>query len=419
MRRIPAAGINLFQLIYVLIREYREKTGEEPLNLSLGNPDGIPPEAIRALKAKYAKDPGYDFHTYAEDKDLNRFAEAMVALHGGIEVEKHPHLRALPIAGIKTASALIPLACGLHLPDQARRATFRIASNLPAYDVIGTWGGAYLGAQRTVWPLASADNMRLNVARLKAALARDGVDRADAVFTIRPGNPAAVGASAADWKELIAFCLEKGMRLVNDAAYAGLTAGGAHVPLAQVAKDYPDLEWLELYSISKSYNDPGARLGALVGSKDFVEDFVLVKGNTDSGPVPGVMAAYGEFLNDRAAARRALDDIRGLYEKRVAYLVPQLKKAGLRPACATEAGFFTLWKVPESVLGRKLPIENRHESFNRAVISETGIVGVHFSGFGDDGRPDPLIRYAVCADVLDPKFQARLEERLARLKPQY
>jgi alanine-synthesizing transaminase len=419
MRRIPAAGINLFQLIYVLIREYREKTGEEPMNLSLGNPDGIPPEAIRALKAKYAKDPGYAYHTYAEDTNLNRFAEAMVSLHGGIETADHAHLRALPIAGIKTASALIPLACGLHLPDKARRETFRIASNLPAYDVIGTWGGAYLGAQRTVWPLTSGDNMRLSLARLKAALARDGADRADLLFTIRPGNPAAVGASASDWKELIAFCIEKGTRLVNDAAYAGLAQGHAHVPLAQAAKGYPELEWLEMYSVSKSYNDPGARLGALVGSKDFVEDFILVKGNTDSGPVPGVMAAYGEFLNDRAAARAALDEIRGLYEKRVAYLIPQLKKAGLRPACATEAGFFTLWKVPQSVLGRELPEENRHEAFNRAVISETGIVGVHFSGFGDGGEPEPLIRYAVCADVLDPQFQARLERHLARLKPRY
>ena len=35
-------------------------------------------DAIRALKAKYAQDPGYDFHTYAEDKNLRRFAEAMV-----------------------------------------------------------------------------------------------------------------------------------------------------------------------------------------------------------------------------------------------------------------------------------------------------------------------------------------------------
>lgn len=419
MRKIPADGINLFQLIYILIREYKERTGLEPLNLSLGNPDGVPPEAIRALKAKYAADPGYAYHTYAEDGNLRRFAEGMVALHGGVEVEAHPHLRALPIAGIKTAGALIPLACGLHLPDAARRGSFRVASNLPAYDVIGTWGASYLGAKRTVWPLTSSDNMRLNLARLKDALKRDGADRADVVYTIRPGNPAAVGASEADWKALIAFCLEKGMRLVNDAAYAGLCAPGTSVPLASVAKDYPDLEWLEMYSVSKSFNDPGARLGALVGSKEFVEDFVLVKGNTDSGPVPGVMAAYGDFLADRAAAKAALDSIRGLYERRLAYLVPLLKKTGLVPACATEAGFFTLWKTPASAFGKSLPKENRHEAFNRAVISETGIVGVHFNGFADDLSPEPLIRYAVCADALDPKFQARLEEGLARLKPDY
>jgi len=334
MRLIPPAGINLFQLIYVLIREYRERTGLEPLNLSLGNPDGVPPEAIRALKAKYALDPGYDYHTYAEDKNLLRFAEAMVSLHGDIDVDTHPALRALPIAGIKTASALIPLACALHLPDRARRDSFRVASNLPAYDVIGTWSAAYLGARRTVWPLAASDNMRLNVARLKEALKKDGADRADLVFVIRPGNPAAVGASAADWKELISFCVEKGMRLVNDGAYAGLAAAGTHVTLASVAKDHPALEWLELYSVSKSYNDPGARLGALVGSKDFVEDFILVKGNTDSGPVPGVMAAYGEFFSEETSAKSALDEIRGLYEKRLAYLIPALKAAGLRPACA-------------------------------------------------------------------------------------
>lgn len=419
MRLIPPVGINLFQLIYVLIREYKERTGLEPLNLSLGNPDGVPPPDILKLKAKYARDPGYDFHTYAEDKNLNRFAEGMVALHGGIEVEQHPHLRAVPIAGIKTASALIPLACGLHLPDKGRRASFRVASNLPAYDVIGTWSESYLAARRTVWPLASSDNMRLNVARLKEALKKDGADRADLVFVIRPGNPAAIGAYAADWKELIEFCVEKGMRLVNDGAYAGLAAEGTHATLASVAKDYPALEWLELYSVSKSYNDPGARLGALVGSKDFVEDYILVKGNTDSGPVPSVMAAYGEFLSNPAAARAALGEIRGLYEKRLAYLIPRLKAAGLKPACGTQAGFFTLWKTPKAAFGKELPAEGRHEAFNRAVITETGIVGVHFSAPGADGAPEPLIRYAVCADVLAPAFQARLEAGLARIKPVY
>jgi LL-diaminopimelate aminotransferase len=419
MRRIPASGINLFQLIYVLIREYREKTGREPLNLSLGNPDGVPPEALLRLQGQYAADPGYDYHTYAEDKDLGGFASAMVSLHGGIDVRAHAHLRVLPIPGIKTASALIPLACGLHLPDAARRGTFRVASNLPAYDVIGTWSAGYLGARRTAWPLLSGDGMRPKIARLKEALRKDGADRADLVFTIRPGNPAAVGATEAEWRELIAFCLEKGTRLVNDAAYSGLATEGSHVPLARVARDFPDLEWLELYSVSKSFNDPGARLGALVGSKDFVEDFVLVKGNADSGPTPSVLAAYGEFLSDEKAARAALGAIRELYERRLAVLIPALEDAGLRPACRTEAGFFTLWRVPASAFGKMLSIENRHEAFNRAAIAEAGIVGVHFAGRTEDGGVEPLIRYAVCADVLDAKFRSRLAEGLARMSPAY
>ncbi|MBI3551485.1 MAG: pyridoxal phosphate-dependent aminotransferase [Elusimicrobia bacterium] len=424
-RQIPAAGINLFQLIYVLIREYTDKTGLPPLNLSLGNPDGVPIEAIRKLKAAFSQDPGYDYHTYAEDRNLLDFAEGMVDLHGGILYKDHPHLRAVPIPGIKTASALIPLACGLHLPDRKRRDTFVVASNLPAYDVVGTWSQSYLAAKRVVWPLLSADSMRLKVARLKDALKREKIARPDLIFVIRPGNPAAVGATAGEWKELIDFCLEHEVRLVNDSAYSGLAQSRHHTPLAQVAKDYPELEWLELYSVSKSFNDPGARLGAMVGSRDFVEDYILVKGNTDSGPVPSVMAAYGRFFADRASARKTLGELRGLYEKRVAYLVPRLEAAGLVPACPTEAGFFTLWKTPKAVLGAELARDARtralpaHEAFNRLVISETGIVGVHFQGGAVKGKEDPLIRYAVCTDVLDKGFQRRFEDQLARLKPKY
>lgn len=407
-RRIPASGINLFQLIYVLLREYQEKAGKPALNLSLGNPDGVPPAAVRELKARFARDPGYDYHTYAEDKDLHGFAAAMVSVHGGIDVSRHPRLKAVPIAGIKTASALMPLACALHLPDRKRRDSFVVASNVPAYDVIGTWSSSYLGAERVAWPLVSEDGMRLNVARLREAL---GKRRPDLVFVIRPGNPAAVGATESEWKAVIEFCLERGARLVNDAAYTGL-AGPSHKPLASVAAGYPELEWAELYSVSKSFNDPGARLGAIVGSQDFVEDFVLVKGNTDSGPVPSVMAAYGEFLADRDAARVELEALSSLYRRRLDYLVPRLEGAGLRPACRTDAGFFTLWKVPKRVLGKTLG-KDPHEAFNRLVISETGIVGVHFDG------GEPLVRYAVCADVLSPAFRARFEEQLARLSPEY
>lgn len=410
-RKIPASGINLFQLIYILIREYEEKSGKKALNLSLGNPDTVPNAAILALQAECAKDPKFEHHTYGEDNNLDGFAEGMVELHGRIKVQDHPHLKALPTAGIKGASTMVTLACGLHLPDRKRRLTFTVASNLPAYDILGTWSETYLGANRVVWPLKTEDNMRLNLARLKNALAHNNLKAPNAIFVIRPGNPAAVGCTPDEWKELIAFCVEHRVRLINDAAYAGL-CGDNHTPLAAVAKDFPDLEWLELYSVSKSFSDPGARLGALVGAKDFVDDYNMIKGNTDSGPVPYVMAAYGRYFADRKTAKKAMDDLRAMYAARLEYVIAKLKAAGLRQACDTDAGFFTLWKVPKKAFGRAI---ESSEAYNRLVISETGIVGVHFKG--PDG--DPLIRYAVCSDVLDPEFQKRFAEGLARVRPEY
>src|SRR5690606_17804497 len=117
-----------------------------------------------------AADPGFDYHTYAEDNNLHRFAEGMVEIHGGLRLDDHDHLAVLPIPGIKTAGALMPLACGMHLPDKKRRDTFKIVSDLPAYDVIGTWTESYLGSERIAWPLVSEDDMRLNMARLREAV---------------------------------------------------------------------------------------------------------------------------------------------------------------------------------------------------------------------------------------------------------
>jgi aspartate/methionine/tyrosine aminotransferase len=424
-RKIPASGINLFQLIYILRDEYENRSGKKALNLSLGNPDGVPPESIRSLQAKYAAAPGYEYHTYAEDNDLHDFATNMVELHGDLVMADHPHLAVLPIPGIKTAGAIMPLACGMHLPNGEARDTFRVASNLPAYDVIGTWTSSYLGSERVPWPLVSDDDMRLNLSRLDASLAERNLERVDLVYVIRPGNPAAVGASRDEWKALIEWCLERKTRLVNDGAYAGLCEPGSHVSLASVACNYPELDWIEMYSVSKSFCDPGARLGALVGSKDFVADFNLIKGNTESGPVPSVIAAYGDFLSDRELARKELDAQRALYRARLDYVIGKLKEAGLQQACETSAGFFTLWRVPKRAFGVDLETDIRtqgkpaHEAFNRLVIDEAGIVGVHFQGPGADGKGEPLIRYAVCDDVLAPEFQERFEEGLTRMKPEY
>lgn len=417
-RKVPSSGINRFRSVLRLVREHEARHHRPCLDLSMGNPDGVPPPEVLALQSRLAGDPRRVLHTYAEDDDLAGFAGRMVELHTGIRLHEHEHLAVLPIPGIKTASALLPLACGLHRSPER----LRLVTHVPAYDVVQTWGSAFLSGEHLAWPLRLEGQMRLDVDELERALSRAGLDRADLVLVIRPGNPAAVGATRPQWERLIAHCVARGTRLVNDAAYGGL-ADHRHVPLASVAAGHPELEWMELYSVSKSFSDPGARLGALVGSRDFVADFELIKGHTDSGPVPFVMAAYGEYLERPERARAAMDALRSRYAKRVGYLVDRLTGAGLRSACPTEAGFFTLWRVPRRVLDTDLASAASSlgvgvsEAFNRVVAQATGIVGVHFDGVGPE--PSPLVRYAVCADVLDPAFRERFESQLPRLQPAY
>lgn len=63
---------------------------------------------------------------------------------------------------------------------------------------------------------------------------------------------------------------------MNDAAYSGLVHKN-HVPLSQVAKNYPELEWMELFSVSKTMSACGWRVGAVVGSEDFISELASVK----------------------------------------------------------------------------------------------------------------------------------------------
>ena len=142
------------------------------------------------------------------------------------------------------------------------------------------------------------------------------------------------------------------------------------------------------------------------------------------------MAAYGDLMKDAKLARRLLQETYQIYRSRLDWLVPKLKEIGLRPACETTSGFFTLWKTPDEAYGIDLVAEAKSrgipkaELFNRLTIEATGIVGVHFTGPAiqtEKGATpgEAFIRYAVCTDVLLPEFQSRFLTETAKIKPRY
>lgn len=386
-RCLPAGGENLFQRIKRVRNEYEKRTGKEAINLSVGEPDGIPTVATRAAAATACMSTDRRMHLYQDNGAPEGFARALVEYHVGPEIAGRPELAFLPIPGIKPMIGLLPLACGAN----AGKTVVVAGTTRPGYPVIRTWSG-YLGCAYHDWPLYAANGFRpeLNDAPAGVTLA---------VFNY-PNNPTGATMSVDKWRELCAWAETHGVRLANDAAYGGLVHG-SHAHLSQVATEFPKLEWIELFSASKSHNATGWRVGVAFGTADFVADLTTIKGNTDSGFVApmatGVMRAI-------EVDRAGLDTIRALYGKRLTILV-DLLSPHLELAAAPEAGFFTFWRIPREAFGH--PVRTADE-FNALMIENCGIVGVPYTG--SDGE---YIRYAVCFPVEREDVQAAIRSALA------
>ena len=220
-----------------------------------------------------------------------------------------------------------------------------------------------------------------------------------------PHNPTGQVATAEFWMEVCEVCWKNNIRLFNDSAYSILTYFDDACTLAQVAQDYPQLSWCEAYSASKIIaNGTGWRVGAMVGSPDFINDIATIKGNTDSGFF--APAAYG-VLKCMERDMSSIAKNRNMYMDRNLMLTQMLKQHGMIPAVAPAAGFFSLWKVPAEAFGQ---LVKDGEAFNRLMIQETGIAGVHFGNF---------IRYSVTAPVENPEWKKAIEDAFDKAHVKY
>jgi aspartate/methionine/tyrosine aminotransferase len=395
---------NLFQRIKATVRSYEEKHGAgSSINVAVGEPDTAPPETVRNLVAKYASSPDPAVHTYWDNRDSGSFNAGLLRRVANFDIEKHNHLSSLVLPGEKPMLGLLLLSCGAKTNKTANNSG--VIRTAPAYDLVGQWA-EYIDAETDIWPLFSQENFRLNIDNLPK---KDKAPRM--IITVKPGNPCPVGATREDWEQLISYCLKNNVRLVNDGAYTSLTHKN-HVPLCEVAKDFPELDWLEMFSISKTLSACGWRLGTAVGSKDFIAELVKVKGNADSGPFGPALMGVDEYFSQEKSIEE-IKEIQQMYQRRLAKAIPLFTEAGYKLACPTDAGFFILFHCPKTLDGQNI---SNGEEFNQAMIAKTGLVGVPFVGAEKDGKTEHFIRYSVCANFEDEKFFARVENALQQVK---
>lgn len=371
-RMLPEEGSNLFQRNKELAIE-AERMGIELIRLSIGQPEGWPLESAMEAAAKAVVTKKQSMHEYQDNgtHGVPGFCKEFIQAHLNTSLEGE-NVAYLPTTGSKPMLTMFSDACN----GADRRLTIATMTN-PGYPTPKDIAGGLRHHNIIELPLTPENSFRFSV--------EDIPEETDLVMINYPHNPSGQVATREQLEELCQHCQDKGIRLVNDAAYIALSHTGDSSTLADIAVDYPGLSWVELFSSSKIIgNATGWRIGAAVGSPNFIADLGKIKGLSDSGfAAPLATGVLYAVQNDK----EGIEANRVKYKKRLNLLTQILTANDLRLAIEPAAGFFTLWKSPKLAFGEEM---TDAEDFNRRMVFETGIIGVPFH---------PYMRYAVCVDV--------------------
>ncbi len=408
MKYLGNSPENLFQRIKRMVHEYESVHGVgSSINVAVGEPDTCPPARVRSIVAEKVLAEENAFHTYWDNRDPGKFCRNFVYQVTGIDIDEYDTIASLVLPGEKPMIGLLPIACGANR-EGSNETNAGFVKTVPAYDLVGQWT-EYLGEEVFVWPLYSSENFRLSLENLPKTEKSPKM-----IITVKPGNPSPAGASREEWEALITYCITNNIRLVNDGAYTSLTHTD-HVPLSAVAKDYPELDWIEYFSLSKAISACGWRLGVAIGSHDFISELAKIKGNADSGPFGPALVGCEEYFGE-PGSKEDMKNIQKMYKERLDIALLIFQNAGFRLACPVDAGFFMLFHCPKMLNGK--PVSSSEE-FNAMMINQYGLVGVPFTGAEVNGKQEQFIRYSVCLDFTDTAVQEKITKIFSDIDIQY
>jgi len=197
-----------------------------------------------------------------------------------------------------------------------------------------------------------------------------------------PANPTTECVDLAFFEKAVAICREHQMWLVHDLAYADIVFDGYQAPSVLQVPGAKDLA-VEFFTLSKSYNMPGWRVGFMCGNPTLVAALARIKSYLD----------YGMFTPIQVAAIAALEgpqdcvaEIAEMYRKRRDALCEGLCSIGWN-VTKPKATMFVWAKIPEpfAAMGS---IE-----FAKLLLAEAKVAVSPGAGFGDYG--DDHVRFAL------------------------
>jgi alanine-synthesizing transaminase len=357
--------------VFAIVDELKLKArraGEDIIDFGMGNPDAPPPQPVIDKLCEAANKPHN--HRYSASRGIKRLRLGIADYyrrHFNVELDEESEV--MTTIGVKEGFS--------HLMWAIVNPGDLVLVPTPAYP-IHTYGPIFANGNVLHLPLESTEQLLYEVQQACRRL----WPRPKALVLNFPHNPTTTCVDIGFFAQVVDLARAHGLIVVHDFAYADLVFDGYRAPsLLQVpgAKEIG----IEFFSMSKSFNMPGWRVGFAVGNPTLVGALRKIKSYLDYGIYQPIQIASIIALNDMDQEVLA---IRELYQLRRDSLVQGLQRIGW--SVQKPRGTMFVWaKIPEpyQAMGSL--------EFAKHVLKEAKVAVSPGIGFGEGG--DQYVRFAL------------------------
>jgi alanine-synthesizing transaminase len=366
LTRLPAYVFNITSELKAAAR----KRGEDIVDFGMGNPDGATPKHIVDKLIEAAQ--RTTTHRYSLSKGVPRLRKAICNWYKArYDVDLDSETEAIVTIGSKEGIAHLCLAV---LDDEDT-----VAVPNPSYP-IHIFGPVIAGSKVQSIALEGTDEASL-IEKLEYDLPRMN-PRPKLLILNFPANPTTQCVTLSFFERVVALCRELGIYLIHDLAYADLVFDGYRAPSVLEVPGAKDVA-VEFFTLSKSYNMPGWRVGFMVGNKKLVSALGRIKSYFDYGTfTPIQVAAIAALEGPQECVREIVEN----YKCRRDVLVPGLNKLGWA-VDLPKATMFAWAKIPEQYRGLG------SVEFSKRLLLEAKVAVSPGVGFGEHG--DGYVRFSL------------------------
>ncbi len=359
--------------IFAQINELKmaaRRQGEDIIDFSMGNPDGPTPQAIVDKLCETAN--RNKTHGYSASKGIYKLRLAMAKWYKRkYNADLDPDTEVVATMGSK--EGYVHLIQAISNPGDVAIVP---DPTYPIHSQAFILAGANVEKMELIY---DQETFEVDEDRFFADLTHaldNSLPRAKFVVVNFPHNPTTATVTPEFYERLVALAMEKRFYVISDIAYADITFDGYKTPSIMSVPGAKEVA-VESYTLSKSYNMAGWRVGFIVGNKKLIGALQSIKSWLD----------YGMFTPIQVAATVALDEygnipeevIIPVYEKRRNVLVEAFNNAGW-PVAKPQSSMFVWAKIPE------VARDMGSLEFSKQLLVKAGVAvspGIGFGIYGD------------------------------------